>query len=302
MKSLSLPNEYKYLSAFLTFRCNLNCSFCLNAFDKSFQRKRNELSGDEWVNGLNRIVSRPEVPITFSGGEPTLHKDFFYIMNNIKPELKIDLLTNLQWSKDTLEKFIKTINPQRLKRDSKYPSVRVSYHPEQMGDGLGLVERAKILKDAGFSIGIYAVQYPSTEQLEAITQMQFKCLEKNIEFRVKDFTGIYSGKDDNGKEFSITYGNYSKYPNSAFQNETKDCICKTSELLIGPTGDVYKCHRDVFAEEYPIGNICSSEFEIENKFRKCTKYGQCHPCDVKVKTNFKQESGHTSVEIKNIEN
>jgi len=47
--------------------------------------------------------------------------------------------------------------------------------------------------------------------------------------------------------------------------------------------------------------MAMEEFQIENKFRECSKYGQCHPCDVKVKTNFKQELGHTSVEIKNIQ-
>ena len=39
---------------------------------------------------------------------------------------------------------------------------------------------------------------------------------------------------------------------------------------------------------------------VKNEFRKCEKYGQCHPCDVKLKTNYKQELGHTSVEIKDI--
>jgi MoaA/NifB/PqqE/SkfB family radical SAM enzyme len=301
MEKLRLPEDYKYISAFLTFRCNLNCSFCLNAFDKTFDRKRDEISGEKWILGLNRIVSRPDVPVTFSGGEPTLHRDFFYILNNLKPELSVDLLTNLQWSENTLGIFLKTIDPKRLSRGSKYPSIRVSYHPEQMKDGEKLVKNAKRLQDAGFSIGIYGVQYPSSEQLESLTRMQFRCRDLGLDFRIKDFTGIYSGKDNQGKEFSITYGNYSKYPGSAFQTNTRDCLCKTSELLIGPNGNVYKCHRDVFAEEFSIGNLCDEDFKIESNFRKCSKYGQCHPCDVKVKTDFQQKLGHTSVEIKNIE-
>lgn len=301
MDHLKIPEEYKYISAFLTFRCNLNCGFCLNAFDKSFKRKRNEISGEEWTSGLNRIESREDVPITFSGGEPTLHSDFFYIINNVKKSLHIDLLTNLQWGKDGIERFMHEVDPERLKRNSKYPSIRVSYHPEQMGNGEKLVESAKILKNAGYSIGIYAVQYPSSEQLEAITQMQFKCRDAGVEFRVKDYTGVYSGKDDTGNEFNITYGNYSKYPKSAFQNKTTKCLCKTTELLIGPNGKVYRCHRDLFAEEYAIGQINNADFKIENKYRECSKYGQCHPCDVKVKTNFKQEGGHTSVEIKDLQ-
>ena len=64
MDKIKIPESYNYISAFLTMRCNLDCSFCLNAFSKSFKRKRNELSGEEWVNALNKIESREDIPIT----------------------------------------------------------------------------------------------------------------------------------------------------------------------------------------------------------------------------------------------
>jgi radical SAM protein with 4Fe4S-binding SPASM domain len=121
--------------------------------------------------------------------------------------------------------------------------------------------------------------------------MQFRCKDAGIDFRLKEFTGDYKGE---------LYGDYSKYKDAIFSKEFKKCSCKTSELLIGPNGKVYRCHRDVFSEEYPIGNIKDNEFQLEDKFRECDKYGQCHPCDVKIKTNYKQELGHTSVEIKDI--
>lgn len=291
-KGIKIPENYNYISAFLTMRCNLKCSFCLNSLDKSkdFNRTQfKELSGEEWVKALNKIDSRPEVPITFSGGEPTLHKDFTYILNNLKPELKIDILTNLSYKKG-IEKFVNEVNPNRIKRDAPYASIRVSYHPEQMGNGARLVKNVKRLQDKGYSIGIWSVLYPSPNQLSAINQMQFRCKDEGIEFRLKEFTGEYKGE---------LYGDYSKYECSILQQNTKSVICKTSELLIGPGGDVYKCHRDLFEEEFPIGNIINPDFQIEDKYRKCNKYGQCHPCDVKVKTNYKQELGHTSVDINN---
>jgi len=296
--------DYKYISAFLTMRCNLNCSYCLNTFEDSFNRGNfKELSGEQWVNALNKIEQKRDIPITFSGGEPFLHKDFLYIINNLKPELNIDILTNLQWGKKGIERFISEVNPKRIKRNSPFPSIRVSYHPEQIGDGEELVENTKRLQDKGFSIGIYAIQYPSPEQLQAITQMQFRCRNAGIDFRVKDFTGKFEGVDDSGKPFSITYGNYSKYPEATFSpDKTKECLCKPSELLIGPNGDVYRCHRDLYAEEEAIGNITMQDFKIKDEFRPCKNYGKCHPCDVKVKTNYKQELGHTSVEIKCIKN
>ena len=289
---IKIPDSYNYLSAFLTMRCNLNCSFCLNAFDKTFKRDNfEELSGKEWVEGLNKIQSRKGVPITLGGGEPSLHNDFIYIINNLKHELEIDILTNLSWGKKGIERFILKVNPERIRRESPYASIRVSYHPEQMGDGKKLVENSKRLQDAGFSIGIWSVLYPSSKQLSAINQMQFRCKDAGLDFRLKEFTGEFK------KEL---YGDYSKYTNSAFQENTKKCLCKTSELLIGSNGDVYRCHRDLFSKEFPIGNIMEETFRIREEYIPCEKYGQCHPCDVKVKTNYKQELGHTSVDIKDI--
>ena len=300
-KEIKIPQEYKYISAFLTMRCNLDCNFCMNAFSKTFRRERfEELSGTQWVSALNKIESRPNVPITFCGGEPSIHDDFIYLINNLKPELNVDILTNLCWGKDKIKRFISDVNPERIKRDAPYPSIRVSYHPEQMKDRDRLLESVKMFQGKGFSIGIESVMFPSSDQLSAIEKMAIQCKNEGISFRPKSFTGVYQGKDDFDRPFSITHGDYSKYENSAFQDEEKSCLCKTSDLLIGPNGNVYKCHRDLFSEEFPLGNITNLDFEIEDKFRSCNKYGQCHPCDVKLSTNHKQKIGHTIVEIKNV--
>ena len=291
-KELIVPDSYKYISAFITMRCNLNCSFCLNAFDKEFNRSEfEEISGEQWVEGLNRIVSRPNVPISFCGGEPFLHKDFISIINNLRPDLNIDILTNLQWGDKGIEKFISQVNPDRIKRDSPYASIRVSYHPEQM-DGLNLAKKVKRMKDARFSIGIWSVLYPSPETLSAINQMQFICKDFGIDFRLKEYTGKYKGE---------IYGDYSKYHGAVFSNRPQRRLCKTSELLIGPNGNVYGCHRDLYAGESPRGNILAGDFEINTDFIDCEKFGECHPCDVKVKTDYRQKFGYTSVQIKKID-
>lgn len=304
-KKITIPKEYKYISAFLTMRCNLRCDYCLNKSKKGFLRGRFlELSGEEWIEGLNRINnSSNRVPITFSGGEPFMHKNFVEIINLLNPELDINILTNLyptsEAHKKRLNHFLRNIDPDRIKRNSKYPSIRVSYHPDQMNPRL-LIHSVQEFLERGFDIGIYSVKYPSPSQLEAITQMQFMCLDEGVLFRTKDFTGIFSGKDDFGNPFSITYGDYSKYPGSTFQESPKKCLCRTSELLIGPNGDVYKCHRDLYSEEFPIGNILGN-LNLAFEFRECARYGNCHPCDVKLKTNYQQELGHTSVDIKDIQ-
>ena len=78
LKPIKIPEHYNYVAAFLTLACNLKCSYCINHFGKDgFEKKH--LTGEEWVRGLNRIISRDDLPLTLQGGEPSLHKDFIYI-------------------------------------------------------------------------------------------------------------------------------------------------------------------------------------------------------------------------------
>lgn len=300
MNTIKIPEEINYISAFLTFRCNLSCKYCLNALEGDFSRKREELSGEQWIDALNRFETK--VPITFTGGEPFVHQGFIDIIKNLKPELGIDILTNLYSNtenfKKSLERFISEINPERVNRNLPYPTIRVSYHPEQMKNPEILIANVKRLMNADFKAGIFAVNSPYPEEASMITQMQFRCLNEGIDFRFKDFLGFYEGKDRFGREFSILYGDYSKYPDSVFQEKTQGVLCRTPELLISPTGDAYKCHRDLYTKEFSMGNITSNNFKAEYKFRECSKYGNCHPCDVKTKTSHKQELGYTTVEIK----
>ncbi|MBI5483425.1 MAG: radical SAM protein, partial [Deltaproteobacteria bacterium] len=143
MKNIVIPDHYNYIAVFLTLACNLECSYCINRFNGGRYAK-GHLSGDQWIRGLNRIVSRSGLPITLGGGEPSLHPDFFAIINGIRQDLNIDLLTNLQFDSEC---FAQHVSPARIKRDAPYASIRVSYHPEVMAleplveRVLGLIER-----------------------------------------------------------------------------------------------------------------------------------------------------------------
>lgn len=281
MKSIIIPDTYNYIASFLTFSCNYHCRYCINYFGKNKFAMGKILSGEKWVKGLNRIISRKDLPITLQGGEPSLHPNFIYIINNIKPELNIDILTNLQFD---VENFIKKVDPNRIKRKSLYPSIRVSFHLEQMNLGRLITKTLKMI-DAGFSIGIWGVIHPKYEREILIAKE--KCIKLKIDFRIKEFLGEYNGK---------LYGTY-KYPDAFNKKPQKKVKCKTTELIIGTNGNIYRCHSDLYEGRKPIGNILDEQFIIENKFIECNYFGYCNPCDIKVKTNRFQKFGHTSVEI-----
>ena len=280
MKPIIIPHTYNYIATFLSLACNLRCSYCINYFEKgNFSKKR--ISGKEWVKGLNRIVSRDDLPISLQGGEPSLHKDFIYILNHIKPELNIDVLTNLQFDED---EFIRNVDSNRIKRKAPYASIRVSYHPETMKLE-PLVRKVLKLQDNGFSIGIWGVTHP-VQDAEILRAKEY-CTSLGIDFRTKEFLGEYNGR---------MYGTYC-YEGAGEKKFNKHVLCKTTELIIGSSGDIYRCHSDLYEGRKPIGNILDENFEIEDRFRECNVFGHCNPCDVKLKTNRFQQFGHTSVEI-----
>lgn len=277
---ITIPETYNYLAVFLTLRCNLRCSYCINRFG-DLDASGRMLTAGEWLVGLNRLKTRPDLPITLQGGEPSLHPGFFEIINGLRPDLPIDLLTNLQFNVD---EFMANVPPSRLQREAPYASIRVSYHPETMD----LAElQAKTLKmlGAGYSVGIWAVAHPaSAPQIKAA---QASCTAAGIDFRLKDFLGIYQGR---------RYGNYT-YEN-AISGEVQTVQCRTSELLIAPNGQRYRCHSDLYAARDSCGSVLADGLSLDQEFQSCSHYGACNPCDVKTKTDRFQRFGHTSVEIR----
>jgi len=185
LSSLLLPDTLNYVGVFLTLDCNLSCSYCINDPRQMGQREvlfsikakslRNCLTPAEWAQALNRIPYRQDLPITLQGGEPMLYwksKGLGMILSETPHYF--DLLTNFALKPEV---FARSLNGQqhKLQRDAPYPSIRVSYHAEEMnrawqGNGFTeLVNRCEALRDYGFcvspgkaesDVGIYMVAHP----------------------------------------------------------------------------------------------------------------------------------------------
>ncbi|MBP7089073.1 MAG: radical SAM/SPASM domain-containing protein [Candidatus Omnitrophica bacterium] len=285
LEKIQLPPNYNYIACFLTLDCNLKCDYCINWHSGIKNNKYPLISGKKWVEALNRLISRPDLPVTLQGGEPGLHPDFIWLIKNIKEDLNIDILTNLTFDVD---KFILQIKPSRLSRNAPYPNIRVSYHPGYMNLEI-LIKKVLKLQAAGFSIGIFSVLHPKLEK--EISLAEKKCQDLGIDFRTKEFLGWFNNK---------LYGTY-RYPGAVGSSHQKKCLCRTSELIIGPDGSVFRCHHDLYENFPSVGNILNPDFIIKDIFKKCSQFGNCNPCDIKTKTNRFQIFGHTAVEIKCLE-
>ncbi|MDD5287337.1 MAG: radical SAM protein, partial [Desulfuromonadaceae bacterium] len=284
-------DDHNYIAFFLTLACNLSCPYCINLHDgvlRSSQGRRAQMNPEEWIAAANRLVLRNDLPLTLQGGEPTLYKGFFRLVNEVKPEIKMDLLTNLTFNVD---KFIRNVPVERFTREAPYAAIRVSYHPGQ-NDIEDLIAKTYKLQEAGFRIGLYGIDHPDKETREHILKTQAHCLALGLDFRLKEFLGEHAG---------TMYGTF-KYEGCFNGEELKECECRTTEIIADPAGNVFKCHSDLYNGRDPIAHILDEDFNEDSieTFRKCHFFGECNPCDVKVTTNRFQVFGHTSVEIRNI--
>lgn len=284
MNKIILPQEFNYIAAFLTFACQLRCPYCINHHGGDLVKKR-RMTGQDWIKAINRIEPRPDLPISIQGGEPTVHKDFYEIINGIRPDMPIDLLTNLECN---INEFMDRIPAHRIKRESPYASIRVSYHIGQSNRDI-LFKKVRRMLDYGYHIGIWTVTHP--DQVEHVAQSKALAESMGIDFRLKEFLGPHKG---------VVYGTF-RYPDAVNSFSLRLCDCKTTEFLIDPMGDVYRCHSDLYARRTPIGNMADEQGVSRlGEFRKCAVYGACNSCDLKIKNNRFQQWGYSSVEIKNI--
>lgn len=275
-----LPEHYNYIGVFLTLSCNISCSYCINHL-VGLKKSRKLLSADEWELGLSRLKMVNKIPLTLQGGEPSIHKDFYHIINQIPDTFEIDLLTNIQFSP---QEFSQKIATEKINRDAPYAPIRVSYHPETMklDDTLNKVLE---LTNLGFKVGVFGVRHPS--QIKEVEAAQKVFQDHGLDFRFKDFLGLHEGE---------LHGQY-RYPEAVFSKVHRSCLCKTSELLIDPFGKVFRCHHDLYNNKNHVGDIMDPDYQINDIFRPCDYFGSCNPCDIKIKNNRFQEFGHTSVEI-----
>lgn len=292
LPSITPKEDHNYVAFFLTLACNLSCAYCINLHDgvkRSSQGRRDQMTVDEWIAAANRLTLRPDLPLTLQGGEPTLYKGFYRFVNDVKTEIKMDLMTNLMFDVDD---FITNVPVERFTREAPYAAIRASYHPGQNNID-DLIAKTYKLQEAGFRVGLYGIEHPDPGIRSHILATQEKCTSLGLDFRLKEFLGEYNGN---------MYGTF-KYEGSVNGEHLKRCECRTTEIVADPAGNVFKCHSDLYNGRDPIAHILDDGFN-ENSieiFRECQFFGECNPCDVKVKTNRFQIFGHTSVEIRNIQ-
>jgi hypothetical protein len=229
-----------------------------------------------WIRGLSRIEAREDLPITLGGGEPTIYEGFYNLVGKLT--VPMDLLTNATFN---VYKFIFEVPTDTFYRKAKYASIRISLHKHV--DVLPIVLKAFALQNEGYQVGIWGFR----ESFDRNRETEQLCRDFNIDFRYKELLSSEEG----------TY----KYPDAHTKKFRRKVMCRPSEMLIGPSGHIYRCHSDLYAGRNPYAHILDDKVQLPTDFMPCENYGHCSPCDSKQKFDRFQQPNHCSIEIKEIE-
>ena len=183
----SFGRTFPYIRLSITDVCNFKCGYCLpNGYFKQ-ENKPGFLTLDEISNLVSALSELGVSKIRLTGGEPTVRKDFFDILKNIKSKSKINNLvitTNGYKLNQIADQLIKDgINGINISIDSldrnKFKTITGHDRLPQILEGI------KILQDKGFTnIKVNAVLLKNINDSEADFDSWEQFVQENaIDFR-----------------------------------------------------------------------------------------------------------------------
>jgi len=282
-----------YFGVFLTLACSLKCDYCVQKISLPHQPPAAYplISGKDWVEALNAIANRRKKrffrrpkrkKISITGGEPTLHPDFVYIINNLDNDWNITVTSNFDFShlKNTAA-FLKGI---KRRRDLKLNgSFHFLYTPIEK-----FIENTLEIKKAGvFLHSLFIVGHPG--HTEEIQRYRKELLKIHPIVKVQRFLGYFRGELYPAEQMGdIEYQqqdgifNYQVYREGYSQANRQPMYCRMNKVLFAPNADIYNCHYKLYtAGADKLGNLLESgsRLVLPEDYFLCNDYGFCNPCD-----------------------
>ncbi len=254
--------------AYLTARCNVACDYCIQKPQMVPGQKRKpwgryqELTGRQWVDALNSFPVRPEHPLILTGGEPSLHKDFFFVASRLEG-YQLDMTSNLTFDVDALAREMNA-------HGKRFATSFHTYHPKFLAPEKWL-EQAERLRDSGiverptFSM-VNLQRFPHFRDDEHDRNVQ-KLVEladrSGLLYQFNEFRGTHMGE--------------------AFNREHKLRIdCTSAWVNVDPEGNVFNCQYHLTERKHSFGNVTDiascKPLPAMGEFFACTDFGYCDPC------------------------
>ncbi len=253
---------------YLSARCNFNCSYCIQKQIMSPDETRRpwaryqELSGKEWVAAFNGLSTRPEHSLILTGGEPSLHPDFYDICRDLEG-YQLEMTSNLTFDVDRL---IQTMQ----KAGKRFHSAFHTYHPKWMSPE-DFLERAEKLRDSGI------IDQPIFSMVDLDRFPHFR--DKEWDEQQKRFFDLARKRD-----FATQRNEFrGHHMGSAFdRNAKKEIGCTSSWVNFAPNGDIFNCQYHLESGQHAFGNITAIEdckpLPQMGEWFSCSDFGYCDPC------------------------
>lgn len=240
---------------------------------------------------MNLIEHPVGQTLSIIGGEPTIHKDFLEIINNLEG-YKLTVTTNCKSS------FYKDLSNIDLIRPKKSTTLRIntSYHPAYLS-AEEYLRVINIYKSKGFFVDQTAyVNHPEVHQFDS----RIDEIKKVMTVTSPPYLGFYDKRDG----FHAPFDESLNHPNENYEDvESARTICGISDfdafrhicgqsskssamcvhpsksLMIGPDGKYYNCHYKMY---YDIDPVCTiKDFKtVPDAPVNCNHYGFCNWCDI----------------------
>lgn len=210
----SFGRSFPYIRLSITDVCNFKCGYCLpNGYFKA-ENKPGFLNLDEISNLVAAFTKLGVSKIRITGGEPTVRKDFFEVLRNIKSEHKINNLvitTNGYKLNEIAEELLATgINGINISIDSldrnKFKEITGKDRLPQILEGIN------ILQNKGFkNIKVNAVLLKNVnDSLEEFQNWERFINNNEIDFRYIEL--MQTGDNlEYFKKYHISASNFRKY-------------------------------------------------------------------------------------------
>lgn len=252
-----------HIDFLITQNCNYRCEYCSQS--KKFVEGNFEEADDKTINAFLNFLDTLEKPyeITISGGEPLIHKKFFYLIEEIiKKGHKVSVVSNFSYGIEYYKK-IKDISGDNL------VELLVSLHLKQVKNLDDFLKKAEIFNEYKKSSRFIIASVLTDENVYKLKKVSKFLKEKNIKFelqhlRIKNsFIEYKKEANDFIKEFPIskikeksnTYGKY--------------CLAGKNFIIIYQNGECYRCYSSRFNRVHSMGNIKDKNFKLYDKILPC---------------------------------
>lgn len=290
----------------LTYSCNENCVHCFNPKNGS---KSDDLSTDEVIHLINDLYEAGINNIFFSGGEASLRKDLFEILEETKKlQIPFTMFSNGQMSEKDVEKLI-SFHPQMISVSiySANPDIHDAT-TRKPGSFYKSIKTLKMLTDAGIYTSIkcpimehtvygYKEIYKLAKILNSIPQFD---IQIRPTFDGNTETSLHQISDKNIltqlclDPQLLIYVNPSVPHNGGYVRSVTDgyvCASGRNLLSINPNGDIFPCNclpmklgnirKDNIIEIWRNSELLHAWQSVNlNFFNECGMYDECAYCRI----------------------